>query len=326
MRCLTCRERLLAEGAAHCPKCGRMYDSAQPESFGQAPPFSLLQYWLPGFLTALFSGVLAYGVCLTGGDMGVALFCAVPISAGAVLGYATKVRYWLLVLLALALTGSMALMIVAMNFAGFFCGMTLSLIFAAPIVLGMCIGLAVRYWLIGSQWRYRWYLPLVLFVALPYVAQWVESSLPRRREIATVRTTLHVHATPQEAWDAIQFYEQVSHSPPLLLHLALPRPIDSVGRKDRVGEIVRCRYDRGWLTKRISRVEPGRLLEFEVIEQHLHFERDVTLTGGSFQILPQADGTSRIELTTRYQRHLRPAIVWRPMEETIIHTLHGHVL
>jgi hypothetical protein len=135
-----------------------------------------------------------------------------------------------------------------------------------------------------------------------------------------------MRATPKEAWDAVMFYEEVEHAPPMLLNFALPKPIGSQGRKDRVGEIVRCQYDRGWLVKRISRIEPGRVMEFEVIEQHLHFERDVTLTGGSFQIVSQPDGTARVVLTTNYERHLHPAWMWLPVEKEVVHTLHEHVL
>ena len=169
-------------------------------------------------------------------------------------------------------------------------------------------------------------MPIIAFIALPYLVQFVEDRFPRRTEIATVQTELHMHATPHQAWDAVMFYEEVEHDPPLLLQLALPKPIRSQGSKDRVGQIVRCQYDRGWLVKRITRIEPGARLDFEVIEQHLHFERDVTLTGGSFQVIPQPDGTSRVVLTTRYERHLHPGFMWLPVEKEVVHTLHEHVL
>ncbi len=286
----------------------------------------LWKFWLPGFLTAVIAGVISYAVCLQSGELGFALFVAVPISVGAILGYATQTRYWVAVLLGLAATASIVAALVWMNAAGFFCGMTLSLIFMIPVLFGLLIGAIVRYSLKAMRWDQSWYLPLIGFIALPYAVQGIESSIPRGTEVATIRTDLHVQATPQEAYRAIMFYEEVEHDPPMLLNLALPKPISSEGRKDRVGEVVRCRYDRGWLVKRITRVEPGRALEFEVIEQHLHFERDVTLTGGSFRIEALPDGTSRITLTTDYERHLRPGWMWQPIERTVVHTLHEHVL
>jgi hypothetical protein len=248
------------------------------------PPFLLWNYWLPGFLLAVISGVVSYAACLMGGqgDLGWALFAAVPISVGAILGYGTRTRYWLLILLALAATGSIVFALVVFNIAGIFCGLTLSAIFLAPLFIGVALGVALRYILKFSPWSQRYYLPIIALVALPYLVQFVEDRFPRRTQIATVRTDLHMHATAREAWDAVMFYEEVKHEPPALLNFSLPKPVGSTGRKDREGEIVRCQYDRGYLVKRISRIEPGKVMEFEVLEQHLHFERDVTLTGGKF--------------------------------------------
>ncbi len=328
MFCIRCNHDLSEVYEEQCPRCGLQFDPLRAETFRTKPPFLLWNYWLPGFLASVICGVLSYSVCLLGGqgDMGWALFVAVPISMGTILGYGTQTRYWLLVLLGLAVTGSVVFALVAMNIAGFFCGMMLSLFFLVPLMLGLAIGAALRYILKLTPWSQRWYLPLIGFIALPYIVQFTEDRLPRRTEIATVRTELHMHATAEEAWDAGMFYEEVDHPPRMLLNFALPRPVGSQGRKDRVGEIVRCQYDRGYLVKRISRVEPGQLMEFEVIEQQLHFERDVTLTGGSFQIVPGADGTSRVVLTTRYQRHLHPGVMWQPVEKEVVHTLHEHVL
>ncbi len=141
-----------------------------------------------------------------------------------------------------------------------------------------------------------------------------------------MRTALTFHATPQQAWDSILFYEQVEHAPPWLLTLALPRPVRAEGSKAAVGDVQRCLYENGHLVKRVTRCQVGRELAFEVLDQHLHFERDVTLRDGAFGLEPLDAGETRVVLTTRYIRHLRPAWLWEPMERKILHTLHGHVL
>jgi len=199
-------------------------------------------------------------------------------------------------------------------------------IFVLPAAFGVFLGFVLRSVLKGSRWDQRSFLPLIAFCLLPYAVQALESSFPRRRETAVVQTALTVHATPQEAWQAVMFYEQVQHDPPWLLRLSLPNPVRSEGDKTREGEIVRCFYDRGYLSKRISRVEPERLLAFEVIEQRLHFERDIKLQGGSFALQPVGTDRTRVVLTTRYQRLLAPRFVWEPIERHVVHTLHGHVL
>jgi hypothetical protein len=324
--CLRCNSALYAQGQAACPSCGLQYDRDDAATYRATPQFLRWKYWFPGFCLSIASGVISYALCLTGGDLGFALFVAVPISFGAILGYATRAHIWLLAFLGIVVITSVVLTLISMDVTGFFCGLTLGIVFLLPAGFGIVLGLILRSVLKSSQWDQHWFLPLVFFLALPYLVQTIESALPRRREIATVRTELTVHATPREAWNAVMFYEQVEHAPPWLLQLALPKPLYSVGDKTREGEIVRCVYDRGYLCKRISRVEESRLLAFDVVEQHLHFERDIRLLDGSFSLHGEGDGRTRVVLTTRYERLLSPRAVWEPIERKVVHTLHGHVL
>ena len=82
-----------------------------------------------------------------------------------------------------------------------------------------------------TPWSQRWYLPLVFFLAVPFVCEAIEARLPHEREVAVVHTELTFHATPQEAWEGIQFYEQVGHEPPLVARWLLPRPLRCEGQK-----------------------------------------------------------------------------------------------
>jgi hypothetical protein len=326
--CLRCQELLpwTESEPGQCFQCGLQFDPAEPATYREGRTFLRWKFWFPGFCLAVASGVISYVICLQSGELGMALFFAVPVSVGAILGYGTRVHVWLLGLLGLAAITCIVVALVSMHWAGFFCGMTLSLIFVVPTAAGIFLGVILRLVLARSRWDQRWFFPLWAFLILPYAVQAIENRLPHRTEIASVRTELTVDATPQQAWDAIMFYEQVQHQPPWLLRLALPKPIRSEGSKQRVGEVVRCYYDRGHLAKRISRREEGRLLAFDVIEQHLHFERDVVLCDGSFAVVPVEHGRSRIVLTTRYERKLAPRWLWEATERKVIHTLHGHVL
>lgn len=325
--CLKCQYPLAESGKSKCGWCGHSYDTDDPRSFSLQPVFLRWKFWFPGLCLSIVSGVLSYAVCLMLGDMGFALFVAVPISFGAILGYsvAHMGRLTLFLLGFTAIVG-VVFSLVTFGMAGFFCGLTLGLVFIVPVCIGLIMGVILRIILERTSWDQRSFLPILLLALLPYAVQAIESNIPRRTEVATIRTELTVDATPQEAWQAVMFYEEVEHDPPWLLRLALPRPVRSVGNKQREGEIVRCFYDRGYLVKRISRREEGRLLAFDVIEQKLHFERDVTLLGGSFKIIPTSDGRSRIVLTTRYERHLSPTWIWQPIENEVVHTLHEHVL
>jgi hypothetical protein len=327
--CRRCDYPLPLAAGVCCPICHLAFDASRPETYNPTRRgTSRWKFWLPGFLVAVASGVISYALCLQAGEMGWALFVAVPISFGAILGYATRVTTWMYVGLAIVGILSMLTMLISLNLAGFFCGATLGLIFVIPIAFGIAIGVCLRLALIAGNWDHRWYFRWYVwaFALMPYGVQTVELLLPRREEIRVVRTNLHVNSTPEEAWNAIMFYEEVQHDPPWLLYLALPKPQRSEGDMRKEGEVVRCFYDSGYLAKRISRVVPGERVEFEVVEQHIGAERNVKLLGGSFEIQPDGNGGSNVVLKTRYQRTLEPTFMWEGTERKVIHTLHGHVL
>lgn len=324
--CLRCNQDLYPKGKASCPSCNHEYDSNDEATFRRQPLFLRWKYWFPGLCLSIASGAISYAVCLQNGELGFALFVAVPVSFGAILGYGTRVGTFLKILLITTAILSVMGILLTVNLAGAFCGITLVIVFLGPAAFGMILGVILRLLLEGSRWDQRWFLPLIAFIVLPYVAQGIESSLPHRQVISEVRTRLTVDSSAEEAWNAVMFYEQVEHEPPWLLRLALPKPVRSVGDKTTEGEIVRCFYDRGYLSKRISRVEPRRRLRFEVVEQELHFERDIKLLGGSFELLSAGDKQTEIVLTTRYERLLSPQWLWKPIEHKVVHSLHEHVL
>ncbi len=122
------------------------------------------------------------------------------------------------------------------------------------------------------------------------------------------------------------FYEDVPRRPWPLLRLLLPQPLRSEGDKLRVGGDVRCTYVSGELRKRITEVEPARLLRFEVIEQALGIERYGRAHHGSYEFFPDPAGGTRLLLTTAYRGRMRPRFLWRLIERYLCHRLHHHIL
>jgi hypothetical protein len=149
---------------------------------------------------------------------------------------------------------------------------------------------------------------------------------PRNPQTDRVSTEMPMRASPAAVWDNILFYEEVTHEPPLLLRWTLPIPVRSEGRKSEVGDVVRCVYRPGFLIKRITEIERGRLTRFEVLKQDLRFQSSVTLGEGSYEIVPEGPGRCRVVLTTAYSGHLRPRFLWKPIESRLAHLLHRHVL
>jgi hypothetical protein len=148
---------------------------------------------------------------------------------------------------------------------------------------------------------------------------------PRNEQSEAVETALHLNATPEEVWHGILLYEEVPRRPLWLLRIFLPRPIRTEGEKTRVGAIVRCTYDGGHLLKRITAVEPARLVRFDVLEQRLGIEDCVSMSRGSYEIRATAAG-SQVVLTTHYRSRLRPRWLWRPLERYLAHRVHRHIL
>ena len=167
--------------------------------------------------------------------------------------------------------------------------------------------------------------PSVPRFSLRNLASRVGLLFPRNAQSETVETALHFQATPEEVWQGILFYEEVPRRPPWFLRIFLPRPIRTDGEKMRVGAIVLCAYDGGHLLKRITAVEPARLVRFDVLEQRLGVEDCVSMSRGSYAIRAAEDG-SEIVLTTHYRGHLRPRRLWRPLERSLAHRLHRHIL
>jgi hypothetical protein len=162
-------------------------------------------------------------------------------------------------------------------------------------------------------------------VSLRYLASRVGLLFPRNARSEAVETALHLDATPEAVWQGILFYEEVPRRPLWFLRVFLPRPIRTDGEKTRVGAIVRCTYDGGHLLKRITAVEPARLVRFDVLEQRLGVEDCVSMRRGSYEIRAKGDG-SEVVLTTHYCSHLRPRRLWRPLERCLAHRLHRHIL
>ena len=147
----------------------------------------------------------------------------------------------------------------------------------------------------------------------------------RKAVSEAIATQVHFNASPEAVWNHIMLYEEVPRQPPFLLRALLPHPLRTEGDKTCVGATVLCVYREGDLVKRITRVVPPHLLQFEVIEQRLGIEGCTLALSGSYQIHPCGDATD-VVLITNYRAYLRPRFLWRPLEALLVGELHNHIL
>ena len=142
---------------------------------------------------------------------------------------------------------------------------------------------------------------------------------------ATVVTRMIFGAAPAQVWKELMFYEQLKDRPPLLLRFLLPVPIRTEGAKLGVGDEAVCRYEKGYLLKRVTAIDPARY-EFVVAEQHLQFGGGLRLSGGSYSLRELPDGRSEVQLTTRYESPRTPRWLWKPIEAAVCHLFHRYIL
>ena len=148
----------------------------------------------------------------------------------------------------------------------------------------------------------------------------------RARFPVTVWTTARFHARAEAVWDGLLLYEQIPHRPPLPLRLLLPTPVCTEGRIADVGDESRCQYTTGHLVKRATRIERPRRHRFRVIEQALSIGGGIRVAGGGFDLEEGPDGTTRVDVVTRYSSPRRPRWLWRRIEAAACHAFHRFLL
>jgi hypothetical protein len=136
---------------------------------------------------------------------------------------------------------------------------------------------------------------------------------------------LYFPAHPDKVWEGLLFYEEVPGRPPFPLNVFLPAPIRTEGGKGSVGAVIRCFYQDGDLTKRITAVRAPHFIRFDVIDQRLGIEGCAVARGGSYELRSTFTGTEMVA-STQYTAHLHPRWIWRPIEKLVMGQLHGHVL
>jgi len=143
---------------------------------------------------------------------------------------------------------------------------------------------------------------------------------------ASIVTRMTFATSPAEVWRGLMFYEEIGRRPPIHLRLLLPVPIGTEGRISEVGDQAKCSYENGHLLKRLTRIDPGNLYEFEVAEQALRFGGGIRLSGGRYTLRELGDGRTEVALETRYISTRRPRWFWKPLEAWVCHAFHRHLL
>lgn len=327
-RCISCAYVLSGLGEeAVCPECGRGFNLLRAETYTTHRPFVGWRYWLSGVGAAV---LLSVAIVLIDvyviRTSGVSVWIVAPAVLGFACGYHVRLSVYPVVLLALIAFLLFILGIMSGGVAGVFCALVLIGIAMVPLVVGALLGHGLR--TVFRRLGYDLRKPLVLGIAalLSLSAALLERMMSTPASLVTISTSGDINRPIDICFSSVQFYEEVRHKPPLILRIGLAHPLRTEGSSLRVGDRKTCIYNKGRLVKETTNVRAPELMEFNIIEQQIGYERDVRLTSGSFVLTPLTAESTRVTLTTTYQPLLGPRWAWAWSEAYAVHTLHSHVL
>lgn len=143
----------------------------------------------------------------------------------------------------------------------------------------------------------------------------------------SAKTSTSILAHHRDVWNKVGFYEHVNKQPGWLLRLSLPAPQEVDGQHNKAGDICRCRYsDGGFLTKRITAIEPGSRIDFEIIEQSIRYQDAIQLLGGYIEVDAIDEGQSMIHMVTYYHNLLTLETISSVFIDKVIKTMHRFVI
>lgn len=216
------------------------------------------------------------------------------------------------------------------------------LIMAAPIAyfmasIGGIVGFAVQ--------RSFWWRPdsprlICSVILLVPLAMSVEHCVPPPLPLIAVRSSVVVHATPEEVWKNVVTFSELPPPQEVIFKLGVAYPVRAVISRRGAGAVRHCVFSTGPFVEPIEVWDEPRLLKFSVTENPepmqewtpyreihpAHLEGYLESRAGQFRLIPLESGSTLLEGTTWYYHHLWPAEYWQLWSDYIIHSIHMRVL
>ena len=279
---------------------------------------------------AVAVGALVFGAY----DYG--MFVVLPFLIGAMTGYFANQSVQISAgdtarVVALAtLLGGLALVAAALEGA-------VCIVLAAPLGIGMAlVGGALGRAIASNNRPPQATIPVVALLPLIFA---LESVLPPLATFDTVET-ITVDAPAERAWDAIVHMSRIEAPLALPFRLGVAYPLGGEIVGDGIGAVRRGEFSTGTAIEQVTEWIAQRKLAFIVLSDvpamqefspypHVHAPHvsgyfRTTLT--SFELVPLADGRTRIIEHTAHQLRLDPALYWLPLARWIVHENNTRVL
>jgi hypothetical protein len=290
--------------------------------------------WSPLWMCAAWAALIAVAVALTRrGIYGVALFAFLPLVMGALVSWSRPVATIRQAIMQGGVTAAIGcLFFIVIGVEGLIC-MVMALPLAVP--LGM-----LGSWLSFLARNRRSAGRTTALLLLPFGLGSAGYDFAVAPRVYEVTTSIEIAATPQTVWRHVISYTDLPEPSDWALRTGLgyPRRVRLVGAG--VGAIRYCDFSTGSFVEPVTVWEPGKRLEFDVVESpppmkewspygeihpaHLH---DYFVSKrGRFVLTSLTNGHTRVEGTSWYQHGLEPGLYWRWWSDAIIHRVHRRIL
>lgn len=164
-------------------------------------------------------------------------------------------------------------------------------------------------------------MPLVLLLAVNPIEEMI---LPEPKVI-TIENAVLLDYAPETVFNEVKQMDKLDAEKPFGLLLGLPSPYRCELAADTVGAIRTCLFSNGEIIAQITKYEPGKVLEMDVV--------DYTLTGRDWfefvdatYTFKEENGQTKITRTSSYKSILNPRFYWQPLESWGIAQEHKFVL
>lgn len=158
--------------------------------------------------------------------------------------------------------------------------------------------------------------------------------------VFAVRSEVEISAPRERVWSHVVTFPPLGEPEEAIFQTGLAYPIGASIDGQGVGAERRCRFSTGDFIEPIEVWDEPALLRFSVTEnpppmeewsiygaiQPRHLHGYFIARAGQFRLVAAAEGITRLEGTTWYQHHMRPAGYWRIYSDYIVHRIHLRVL
>lgn len=301
-----------------------------PSGSGAIPVFRVV------FLVALSTAGIATLATVVTQTYGYGLFMLLPLAAGfASALLCNRGRKWdwsrtsMVLALTLGLTGFLML-----GIEGIVCLLMASVISAALASIGAIIA-----WIVSKMKSHQRTM-LLLVCGIAPITMGFEQRFKSASPLLEQTTTIEVNAPPEVIWRFVPSFPRIETAPDGLLAHGLAYPIEATMNGTGVGARRSCVLSTGHMPEIVTRWEPGRVLEFDVLEtppamfesnpffnaKPRHVEGYFTVKHGRFVLIPLEGGRTRIEGTSWFQHDLWPQAYWAPITSRVVKAVHERVL